>query len=369
MYEKIDKTKYSPMMRQYLTIKEQHPDTIIFFRLGDFYEMFFNDAIVASKELEIVLTGKDAGAEERVPMCGVPYHSVNGYLNILTSKGYKVGIVEQVEDAKDAKGIVKREIVRIVTPGTVIDSDSLNASENNYIVSVSSDKDRYILSYLDLSTGEGYLTNIPIDESLLGAEILKLKAREIIVGNEFNKNIFVNLEKLTSLTISVEDNHEVSDYFQGLMTSLDKEESQNYARLLNYIKRTQMRTLVHLQKVVKYDIDSYLKIDISSRRNLELLETLRFQDKKNSLINILDKCSTAMGSRFLKKSLLFPLIDKGAIERRYNIIDAMKKQYIETSDLRKYLTDVYDLERIVGKIAYENANPKDLLQLRKSLSF
>lgn len=368
MYEKIDKSKYSPMMRQYLTIKEQYPDAIIFFRLGDFYEMFFNDAIVASKELEIVLTGKDAGAEERVPMCGIPYHSASNYLDILTSRGYKVGIVEQVEDPKSAKGIVKREVVRIITPGTVIEVESLDAGENNYIVSVSYDKDRFILSYLDLSTGEGYLTNIPFDDGLLNGEILKLKAREVVVSSDFNQDVFSNLIKLTHLTISIENNDESLSYFQALMTSLDKEEAKNYARLLNYIKRTQMRTLVHLQKVIKYDINSYLKIDISSRRNLELLETLRFQNKRNTLLSILDKCSTAMGSRFLKKSILFPLIDKTKIERRYNIIDAMKHHYLETSDLRTYLTEVYDLERIVGRIAYENANPKDLLQLRRSLN-
>ncbi|HEY8445404.1 MAG TPA: DNA mismatch repair protein MutS [Bacilli bacterium] len=368
MYENIDKMQYSPMIRQYLSIKEQYPDTIIFFRLGDFYEMFFNDAIIASKELEIVLTGKDAGTEERVPMCGVPYHSVDNYLDILTSKGYKVGIVEQVEDPKNAKGIVKREVVRIITPGTVIDTNSIEATDNNYLLSISSDKNRFILSYIDLSTGEGYLTNIPVEDSLLYGEILKLKAREVVVSSTFNQQIFAKLKKIIPITISIEDNDIISSYFKGLIISLDDEESKNYARLLNYITRTQMRTLVHLQKVIKYDINSYLKIDLSSRRNLELLETLRFQNKKNSLLSVLDKCVTAMGSRYLKKSLLFPFIEKDKIERRYNIIDKMKSSFIETSDLRKYLSDAYDLERIVGRIAYENANPKDLLQLRKTLS-
>jgi DNA mismatch repair protein MutS len=368
MYEQIDKMQYSPMMRQYLEIKEQYPDTIIFFRLGDFYEMFFNDAIVSSKELEIVLTGKDAGTKERVPMCGIPFHSISGYLDTLTSRGYKVGIVEQVEDPKEAKGIVKREVVRIITPGTIIDEVSLDALDNNYLISLSIDKDRYILSYIDLSTGEGNLTNIPNDESLVIAEILKLKAREMVVSADFNTKEFDSLKLVYSLTISVEVNFDCPSYFKGLMTSLDKEEEQNYCRLLNYITRTQMRTLVHLQKVNKYDINSYLKIDISSRRNLELLETLRFQNKKNSLISLLDKCATAMGSRYLKKCILFPLIKQDEIERRYNIIDKMKKSFIETADLRKALSDVYDLERIVGRISYENANPRDLLQLHKSLS-
>ena len=368
MYDKIDKMKYSPMMRQYLEIKEEYPDTIIFFRLGDFYEMFFNDAIVASRELEIVLTGKDAGTEERVPMCGIPYHSVSSYLDTLTSKGYRVGIVEQVEDPKDAKGIVKREVVRIITPGTILDEISLDAKDNNFLVSVSTDKSRYILSYIDLSTGEGFLTNIPLENSLLFAEIIKLNAKEIIVSNEFNESVFEDLKKNFFITISKEANDLVPSYFKGIIDGLDQEEQKNYSRLLNYIVRTQMRTLVHLQKVVKYDIDSYLKIDISSRRNLELLETLRFQSKKYTLLDLLDNCVTAMGSRYLKKNIMYPLIDKTEILLRYDIIDKMKKAYIETADLRKALTDVYDLERIVGRISYGNANPKDLLQLRKSLS-
>lgn len=368
MYETIDKMMYSPMMRQYLTIKEQYPDTIIFFRLGDFYEMFFNDAIIASKELEIVLTGKDAGADERVPMCGVPYHSVASYLDTLTSKGYKVAIVEQIENPQEAKGIVNREVVRIITPGTIIDEMSLDASDNNYLLSISVDRDRYILSYLDLSTGEGFLTNLPLEESILFAEILKLHAREIIVDIQFRTSIFEEFEKTYRFTLSKEDNDEVPSYFKGLLAALDKEEERNYARLLNYIIRTQKRTLVHLQKVVKYDSNHYLKIDLSSQRNLELMETLRFQNKKNSLLTVLDKCVTAMGSRFLKKSLMFPFIDLEQIIRRFNVIDKMKKAFIETSDLRKYLSEVYDLERIVGRISYENANPKDMLQLHRSLS-
>ena len=369
MYENIDKQQYSPMMRQYLEIKEQNQDAIIFFRLGDFYEMFFNDAIVASKELEIVLTGKDAGADERVPMCGIPYHAANGYLDTLTGRGYKVAIVEQVEDPKQAKGIVKREVVRIITPGTIVDEISLEANENNYLISISYDRDRYIFSYLDLSTGEGNLTNIPFDESLLYAEIIKLKGKEVVIYDEFNESIFDDLKKIFPITISYENNYDTPSYFNSLIENLDREEKKNYCRLLNYITRTQMRTLVHLQKVEKYDIDSYLKIDLSSQRNLELLETLRFQNKKNSLLYVLDKCQTAMGSRYLKRALMFPLIDRIKIERRYNIIDKMKKKFLETADLERYLSEVYDLERIVGKISYESANPKDLLQLRKSLSF
>ncbi len=367
MYENIDKMKYSPMIRQYLEIKEQYPDTLIFYRVGDFYELFFNDAIVGSKELEIVLTGKDAGVEERIPMAGVPYHAVNNYLDTLTEKGYKVAIVEQVENPKDAQGIVKRDVVRIVTPGTLIDEVSLDAKTNNFLVSLSTNKNVFILSYVDLSTGEGYLTDIPNNEQLLFAEIIKLNAKEIIVNSSFRQDILNPLKQKYSFALSIEDNDQVPSYFKGLLINLDKEEEKNYCRLLNYIIRTQKRTLVHMQKVVKYNINSYLKIDIASRKNLELLETLRFQDRKNSLLSVLDKCSTAMGSRFLKKALLFPFINRDDIERRYNIIDKIKKSFLNANDLRKVLLNVYDLERLVGRISYENANPRDFLQLRKSL--
>lgn len=368
MYENIDKTLYTPMIRQYLDIKEEYPDTLLFYRVGDFYEMFFNDAILASKELEIVLTGKDAGVKERIPMCGVPHHAVNAYLDRLSEKGYKVAIVEQVEDPKLAKGIVTREVVKIVTPGTVTEGNSLDEKENNYLVSLSLDKERYILSYSDLSTGENYLTELPINEDILFAEIIKLKTREIVIGSDFNQNILKPLKSVLSITISVEDNCSSVSYLTALSDSLDKQEEKNFSRLLNYIIKTQKKTLVHMQKVIKYDINGFLKIDLSSRRNLELLETLRFQNKKNTLINVLDKCSTAMGSRFLRKNITFPLINKERIENRYDIIDSMKKYFIETEELKKNLEEVYDLERIVGKISYESANPKDLLQLKKSLS-
>ena len=367
MFSNIDKMKYSPMIRQYIEIKEQHPDTLLFYRVGDFYEMFFNDAIVGAKELEIVLTGKDAGVEERIPMAGVPHHAVNGYLQTLTEKGFKVAIVEQVEDPKQANGIVKRDVVRIVTPGTVIEDTSLDAKTNNYLISLSMMKDSFILSYVDLSTGEGFLTNIPNNDSLLFAEIIKLSTKEIVVSSDFPIEILNPLKQIYTFAISIENNCDTPSYFKGLLANLNKDEEKNYCRLLNYIVRTQMRTLVHMQRVVKYNINSYLKIDLSSRKNLELLETLRFQNKSNTLLSILDNCSTAMGSRFLKKTLLFPLIEKDKLEKRYDIIDKFKRSFISTTDLRKLLSEVYDLERLVGRISYENANPRDFLQLKKSL--
>lgn len=368
MYENIDKMQYTPMMRQYLEIKEKYSDMLVFFRLGDFYEMFFNDAIVASRELEIVLTARDAGAKERVPMCGVPYHSVSSYIDRLTEKGYKIAIVEQTSDPKDSKGIVEREVVRVITPGTVVEGNNLNEKDNNYIVSISKEKDRYILSYSDLSTGENYLTNLPLNEDLVNAEVLKLNAKEIVIGSDFDVNIFSEISKILQIVFSIENNTEKVNYLSSLSDELDPFEEKNFLRLLNYIMNTQKRSLVHMQKVIKYDADSFLKIDLSSRRNLELLETLRFGNKKNSLLSVIDKCTTAMGSRYLKKNLIFPLVDKQKIEARYDIIDKFKKSFLESSELRKLLESVYDLERIIGRISYENANPRDLLQLRKSLN-
>ena len=368
MYENIDKMQYTPMIRQYLTIKENYQDTIIFFRLGDFYEMFFNDAIIASKELEIVLTGKDAGTKERVPMCGVPYHSASSYIDKLTEKGYKVAIVEQTENPEDAKTIVRREVVKIVTPGTVIEGSNLNEKDYNFLTSVYRDKDRYILCYSDLTTGENYLTNLPLSDDLLYAEILKLKTKEIVISPDFNIGILNPLKEIISIVFSVEENDEEVKYLSDLTSDLDKIETKVFSRLVNYILKTQMKVLIHMQKVQKYNIDGFLRIDLASRRNLELLETLRFQNRKNTLLSTLDKCKTAMGSRFLKKSITFPLKDIDKLERRYDIISAMKKSFIETEDLRTALDLIYDLERIVGKLSYENVNPKDLLQLKKSLS-
>lgn len=367
MYENIDKKMYSPMIRQYLDIKENYPDTLLFYRVGDFYEMFFNDAIVASKELEIVLTGKDAGVKERVPMCGVPFHAVNGYLELLSEKGYKVAIVEQTEDPKNAKGLVTRDVIKIVTPGTITDGDALNSKENNFLCSLSIDKDRYILSYCDLLTGENYISDLPLNEEILFSELFKLKTKEIVLESSFNKELLKPLEDLLPITLSIEDETNGISYLNSLSNDLDKAEEKNFNRLLNYIIRTQKKTLVHMQKVERIDINGYLKIDLSSRKNLELLETLRFQNKKNTLISVIDKCETAMGSRYLRKALLNPLVDKTKIERRYDIIDAMRAHYIELDEIRKYLENVYDLERIVGKISYESVNPKDLLQLKKSL--
>ena len=368
MYENIDKMQYTPGIRQYLTIKEKYPDMLVFFRLGDFYELFFNDAIVASRELEIVLTGKDGGVKERIPMCGVPFHSVNSYLERLTNRGYKIAIVEQVEDPKTAKGLVKRDVVKIITPGTVTAELNLDEKEYNFITTVSRTKDSYILAYSDLTTGENFLTTLPINDDILQAEILKLKSKEIVVGSDFNKNVLKPLVELVSLTISISDDVNDVDYLSSLSSDLNKDEKLCFNRLLNYIINTQKKALVHMQKVTKYNIDGYMRIDYASRRNLELLETIRFQNKKNTLISTLDKCVTAMGSRYLRKNIIFPLVDKEKISERYEIVKKINNDFIACDELKNELSNVYDLERIVGKVSYESANPRDLLQLKKSLA-
>ena len=213
---KIDKTKYTPMMRQYLEIKENYPDTLVLYRLGDFYELFFNDAIVASKELDIVLTGRDAGMKDRVPMCGVPYHAIDSYLDRLTSKGYKVAIVEQVEDPKEAKGIVKREVIRVITPGTITEGSIISEEDNNFLATVAKEKNRFIFAYSDLSTGENYITDIPLNEELLLQEILNLKTKEIVVSSTFDLGIFAPLEKVASITYSLSDDEEDISYLKKL---------------------------------------------------------------------------------------------------------------------------------------------------------
>ena len=311
MYEKIDKTKYTPMMRQYLDIKEQYPDTLVFFRLGDFYEMFFNDAIIASKELEIVLTGRDAGAEERVPMCGVPHHSVNGYIEKLSMKGYKVAIVEQLEEPS-AKKIVKRDIVKIVTPGTNVDEEFLDEKNNSYLGCLDKDNDIFILSYVELSTGEAKITTFKTID-LVYSEILKLGIREIVAPSSFNKPIIQVLNKNYNILVSFNDETIIDDYLTSVTCELKEELKRCANRLLNYIVKTQKRVLVHLKSFSLYTSKDYLILNENTIRNLELVETNKGNRFKNNLFVVLDKCSTAMGSRYLKKSLLYPLINLNKI--------------------------------------------------------
>jgi DNA mismatch repair protein MutS len=361
----IDKSQYTPMMRQYLTIKEDYNDAIVFFRLGDFYEMFFTDAYVASRELEIQLTGRDAGAKERVPMCGVPHHSAESYIERLINKGFKVAICEQVEDPSEAKGIVKRDVVRLITPGTYIESKN---EDMNYLASIGININNYTISYLDIATGDSYALTLPKDLNILINELLQISPKEIIVGDYFDQTHLEKYIKSEGVMVSLNNDTEIPSFFDHLYNELpSKEEKKTYKRLINYIIKTQKRELMHLKKAVILEASSYLKMDSNTVRNLELTETLRQNNRIGSLFWLIDKCQTAMGSRFLKKQILRPLVNKEVIETRYNTIDTLNKEFIIKEEIKELLKNVYDLERIVGRISYGNTNGKDLVQLRRSI--
>jgi DNA mismatch repair protein MutS len=366
MYEKIDKTQYTPMMRQYLTIKESYPDTLVFFRLGDFYEMFFNDALVASKELEIVLTGRDAGVKERVPMCGVPYHAVDQYIERLSDKGYKVAIVEQLE-APNGKNIVARDVVRIITPGTNFTEAYLDEKTNNYLATISKEPENYSLSYLDISTGETKTTLLPLKIESVYDELNKMGTKEVIVGPRFPKPYVDYMRNVLNLVVSIQLDQKLEDYLLNLVKGLPKQSIDSASRLLNYVIATQKRVLVHLKPFAFYQDKSFLKLDPNTIRNLELVQSLRGDKSRNNLFACLDKCATAMGSRHLKRSILFPFTKLEPILKRQQMIEDFSKDYLVSEEIRVLLREVYDLERIVGRISFGTVNPKDLIQLKRSL--
>ena len=364
--ENIDKSQYTPMMRQYLTIKEDYNDAIVFFRLGDFYEMFFTDAFLASRELEIQLTGRDAGTKEKVPMCGVPHHAASTYIERLVKKGYKVAICEQVEDPSVAKGIVRREVVRLITPGTFIEDKSDDIS---YIAAIGININNYTISFLDLSTGESYSIVLPKDLNILINELLQISPKEIVISNFFDETHLEKYIKSEGIVVSFNNEVEVPTIFDKLYKHLpSKEEQKTFKRLLNYIIRTQKRELMHLRAAISLEASSYVRMDSNSIRNLELTETLRHNNRIGSLFWLIDKCETAMGSRYLKKQILRPLVNKEILETRYDTIDVLNREFITKQEIKDLLKNVYDLERIVGRISYGNTNGKDLVQLRKSLS-
>ncbi len=365
--DSVDINKVTPMMRQYIETKKQNKDIIVFYRLGDFYEMFFEDAITASHELELTLTGKSAGLEERIPMCGVPFHSANIYIDKLVAKGYKVGICEQLEDPKNAKGIVKRGMVQIVSSGTLF-NESLNEKENNYIGAIIDFNYGYAVSFGDITTGSIYTFLLEHNPSKLVSEIVSIGIKEIVVSESFNKDIYSLLKNNFKVTVSLFDKKEdliKYDYIYEDISDVRLVEVIKY--LLSYIDYTQFRDLSHLQKAILRETKNYLKMDIHTKRNLELTETLRLKQRNHSLIWLLDKTKTAMGSRLLKNFIENPLIDKNEIERRYDCIEKLLEEFILTNDLEKYLLEVYDLERLSGRIAFGSANARDMLQLKNSL--
>ena len=363
----VDKTKVTPMMRQYLEIKEQNEDIILFFRLGDFYEMFFEDAVLVSHELELTLTSKSAGLEEKIPMCGVPFHAASVYIDKLVEKGYKIGICEQLEDPKIAKGIVKRDIIQIITKGTLM-NESLVECENNYIGNIIDFDHAYVISYADISTGEIYTTIIDHNISKVVSEIVNLNIKEVVMNDKVDRNILSILKNQFKITITISNDIKTYDEYSYIYEDIgDIRHTEAIKHLLTYITETQKRSLSHLQKAVIKENKNYLKMDIHTKRNLELTETLRLKQRNYSLIWLLDKTKTAMGSRMLKQMIENPLIDKKEIEKRYDVVDTLLKEFIVKEDLANLLFEVYDLERLSGRIAFGNANAKDLLQLKNSL--
>ena len=365
--DSIDINKLSPMMKQYVETKKQNMDIILFYRLGDFYEMFFEDAILASRELELTLTGKSAGLEERIPMCGIPHHAASIYIDKLVEKGYKVGICEQLEDPKETKGIVKRGMTQIVSSGTVF-NESLNEKENNYIGSILEYKDCYAVSYADITTGEINTIILPHNPTNLVSQVVSFGLKEIIIKESFDKNIYSLLRNNFKITVSIfEDILDLEQYNYIYEDIVDIRLKESIKHLLTYVNHTQFRDLSHLQKAVLKNNKNYLKMDMHTKRNLELTETLRLKQRNHSLIWLLDKAKTAMGSRMLKTFIEFPLVNKAEIERRYDCIEKLLEEFLLTDELQHYLEEVYDLERLSGRIAFGSANARDLLQLKTSL--
>lgn len=364
----VDRQKVSPMMRQYLETKDNYEDVILFYRIGDFYEMFFEDAINVSHDLELTLTGKNAGLDEKIPMCGVPHHAANIYIDKLIDKGYKVAICEQVEDPKDAKGIVKREVIRIVSKGTVMSDDMLDAKNNNFIGALKDLGHCFSLSYADLSTGEFISVLVEYELEKIINEIVNDNITELIINGNVDPRIINTLKNNYSITISKEDcDIEIKEYKDLYKDIKDVRIISSVCVLLNYLTSTQKRSIDHLQNVKVKDYKTYLKMDIHTKRNLELTENLRTKERTYSLLWLLDKTKTAMGSRMLKQMIENPLIDKEEIENRYDMVSKLLEEFLLKDELKELLNEVYDLERLAGRVSFGNANARDLLQLKSSL--
>ena len=372
----IDRDKLSPMMKKYLETKDEYPDCILFYRLGDFYEMFFDDALLASRILDIALTGKACGLEERAPMCGVPYHSASSYLTRLVEAGYKVAIGEQVEDPATAKGLVKREVVKIVTPGTLLEDDSLEKSSNNYLMAIYCQGHEVSIAYVDISTGELNASLLDLDK--VKNEVAKILPREVLSNSpdllgslgslSDMANIYLNEDFDTSLlekTIITKQFEQ--SYLDQLGLDRDNLIMYSLAIVLNYISKTQMMHESNLNTINIYQSGDYMALDLFTRINLELTKTIRTSKKKGSLLQVLDATSTPMGARMLKKHIEQPLINKDIIDHRLNITQEIKEDYILRDELKTSLSSIFDLERICAKIAYDRVSPKDLVNLKNSL--
>ena len=364
----VDKTKLAPMMAHYVELKEKNMDTIILYRLGDFYEMFFEDAEVVSHELELTLTGRNAGLDERVPMCGVPYHAVDIYIDKLIKKGYKVAICEQLEDPKSVKGMVKRDITEVISSGSVITANSLNEKENNYIASIYSLDYCNILTYSDITTGEIYGEILDNDINTVINKIIYLGIKELIANSKVNKEIISSIKNTYKIPVTITDeiyNLDDNNYIYSDIT--DDRYITGIKHLINYLINNLKRNTSHFQKLVIRKNEDFLKMDVHTKRNLELTESIRKGERMYSLLWLLDETKTAMGGRLLKTWIENPLVDINEIEKRYNIEGTLLEEFILSEDLRNYLYDVYDLERLCGRISLGSANAKDLIQLKESL--
>ena len=379
--------EYSPMMQKYLETKEQYKDCILFYRLGDFYEMFFEDAITVSRELEITLTGKDCGQEERAPMAGVPHHAAEMYISRLVAKGYKVAICEQLEDPKETKGIVKRGVIRVVTPGTVVESNMLEERKNNFIMSIYKAGIYFGISVCDISTGEFYSAEIKDNQNfpLLLDEIARYMPSELVINNMMS-NCEEEISKIkerfdsyitefddkffTDETSNIKNRFNIVDTNQNELQNIDDKNLviSSINALVEYIEQTQMTTLDHINKIVVYNISKYMSLDINARRNLEITEKMRDKSKKGTLLWVLDKTSTSMGGRALRRWLNDPLIDTTEINNRLTSVKELKDEIILRGDVIENLKKVYDIERLAGKMAYGNANARDMITLKNSLS-
>lgn len=360
------KTKHTPMMEQYFGIKASYPDAFLFYRLGDFYELFYEDAIEVSQLLELTLTSRNKNADDPIPMCGVPHHAASGYIDTLVQQGYKVAICEQVEDPKTAKGMVKREVVQLVTPGTVMEGRGLSAKENNYLVALAFSDRTFQLAYVDLTTGELKVASLANEEDVLN-EVAVLKAREVLLTSAVPETTTELLEKRLGLIFSVQEESEESTEFTFLTQDLSETLTPVTLKLLAYLSRTQKRSLDHLQKAVEYQVDHFLKLDYYSKFNLELTQSIRTGKKQGTLLWLLDETKTAMGGRLLKQWIDRPLIHQSQIEMRQNQVASLLDAFFERGDLQETLKKVYDLERLAGRVAFGNVNGRDLLQLKTSL--
>ncbi|MEG1526458.1 MAG: DNA mismatch repair protein MutS [Erysipelotrichaceae bacterium] len=363
----VEPGKFTPMMNQYLEVKNKHLDAIVFYRLGDFYEMFFDDAKIASNELDLVLTGRNAGVDYKVPMCGIPYHAASGYIQRLITKGYKVAIVEQMENPAEAKGIVKREVIKIVTPGTIM--EELNDEKATVQIAAIHDL-QYALAIVlcEMTTGE--MKGQIVDKNLMAIQkvLLGNNVREVVIEKKLDQRIKKMIQELPMITISYMEDFSIQPTYQHLIEPIEDERIHHaFGLLINYLMETQKRSMSHLNVVEMMDEKDYLQMDYSTRTNLELTQSLRNNGKSQTLWNFLDKCQSAMGSRTLKKWIEYPLINKDEINKRQDGIEYLNANFIIKDELKEALSNVYDLERLSARIAYGSANPRDIIRLVKTL--